>query len=303
VLDTGVAYKNRGPYRRSPDFHPSQFVSGYDFVDDDKVPLDRNGHGTHVASTIAERTNNGLGLTGLAYGARIMPVRVLDDHGEGDAREIARGVRFAARHGAKIINLSLEFSTDVTAREIPTLLSAISYATAKGSLVVAASGNEGEPKIAYPARAGKALSVGATTEHGCLSDYSNQGPSLDVVAPGGGPDADLNEPNCKSTVVDGRNIFQMTLVSARKHRFGIPSDYAGTSMAVPLVSATAALVVASGIIGPNPTPEAIKARLQSTARDLGPPGPDPYYGYGLIDAAAATNLVLPKSGAGAANVR
>jgi serine protease len=288
VLDSGIAYRNAKNYKRSPDLLPKQFVHGYDFVDKDRSPLDENGHGTHVASTIAERTNNGRFLTGLAYGAKLMPVRVLDAAGNGDADEIARGVRYAVRRHADIINLSLEFSTDVTAGEIPRLLDAISYAHRKGVLVVAASGNDGDGLLSYPARAQSVLSVGATTEHGCLSEFSNQGSDLDLVAPGGGPDADLGEVNCHPDGPDGRNISQVTFMSPSSRTFGIPRDFAGTSMAVPHVSATAALIIASGVLGPHPSPDAIQARLQATARDLGPVGPDPIYGYGLIDATAAT---------------
>ena len=119
VLDTGVAYANRGRFRRSPDFSRYEFVQGYDFVAQNRFPNDRNGHGTFVAGTIAEATNNRYGLTGLAFAARIMPVRVLDSQGEGEASTIAEGVRFAVRHGARVINLSLEFSSNVTASDIP----------------------------------------------------------------------------------------------------------------------------------------------------------------------------------------
>ena len=112
VLDTGVAYANRGRFRRSPDFSKSRFVRGWDFVEDDPYPNDDNGHGTHVASTIAEGTGNTIGLTGLAYGVKIMPVKVLDSHGEGDSQQIADGIRFAAKHGAQVINLSFEFPSD-----------------------------------------------------------------------------------------------------------------------------------------------------------------------------------------------
>ncbi len=98
VLDTGVAYANRGRYRRSPDFSKYSFVQGYDFIDRTPYANDHNGHGTFVAGTIAEATNNRYGLTGLAYAARIMPVRVLDSAGEGDASVIAEGVRFAVNH-------------------------------------------------------------------------------------------------------------------------------------------------------------------------------------------------------------
>jgi serine protease len=240
-----------------------------------------------VAGTIAEATNNGYGLTGLAFGARIMPVRVLDSHGEGDAGTIAKGVRWAAEHGADVINLSLEFSADVTAASIPALIKAIRFAHRKGAVIVGASGNEAYGSIAYPARASHVISVGATTEHGCLADYSNQGRGLDIVAPGGGADAELpDDPNCAPEATAGREISQITYRNARR-QFGISREE-GTSMAVPHVSAAAALVIASGVIGPEPTPMAVQQRLQATARDLGAPGYDEFYGWGLLDAAAAT---------------
>ena len=128
----------------------------------------------------------------------LLPVRVLDAAGEGNASDIAAGIRYATRRGAKIINLSLEFDTDVTAGDIPQILEAVAYARARGSLVVAASGNEGRARVAYPARANGVLSVGATTEHACLSEFSNGGSGLDIVAPGGGADATLTgDANCR----------------------------------------------------------------------------------------------------------
>ncbi len=290
VLDTGVAYSNRPPYRRSPDFTSRAFVRGHDFVDRDSYPADRNGHGTHVASTIAEATNNGVGLTGLAYGARIMPVRVLDSAGEGNAVDIAAGIRYAARRGAQVINLSLEFDSDVTAADIPQLLSAISYAKARGAVVVGASGNEGNARVAYPARAGGVLSVGATTENGCLAEFSNGGSGLDLVAPGGGADAPLpGDANCRSGAKLGRNIFQVTVLPPDLTRFGVPANYEGTSMAVPHVSAAAALVIATGVAGEDPTPARVERRLKQTARDLGSTGYDRRYGWGLVNAADATD--------------
>src|SRR3954454_10263581 len=290
VLDTGVAYKNDGRYRRSPDLVGTRFVRGYDFVRHSPTPVDRNGHGTHVASTIAEATNNGISLTGLAYNARIMPVRVLDSQGEGDAATIADGVRFAAKRGAQVINLSLEFSTDVGASEIPELLSALRYAHSRGAMVIGASGNEAHRAVAYPARARDVVSVGATTIHGCLSDFSNDGRGLDLVAPGGGADAQLPDyPNCKPNEPPGPDVFQMTFLGTSVRRFGLPSGYEGTSMAVPHVAATAALIIASRVLGANPTPNQIEARLKQTAGELGPPGYDTRYGAGLINAGRATD--------------
>jgi serine protease len=289
VLDTGVAYTNWGHFRRSPDFGQFQFVKGYDFINRGTPPVDRNGHGTFVASTIAEDTDNGYGLTGLAYGAKIMPVRVLDTQGEGEASTIAEGIDFAVKHHAQVINLSLEFAPGVTAKDIPELISAILYAHRKGVLVVAAAGNEARRAIAYPARAPYVVSVGATTEHGCLAAYSNDGTGLTIVAPGGGPDANLpGDPNCHPDEASGRDIFQVTLTGGSPSKFGIPLGYEGTSMATPHVAATAALVIASGVLGPHPTPAQLVARLTATARKLGGGGDESLYGAGLVDAAAAT---------------
>ncbi len=289
MLDTGVAYANRGPYRRSPDFSKYTFVQGYDFIARTPYANDRNGHGTFVAGTIAESTNNHYGLTGLAYAARIMPVRVLDSSGEGDASVIAEGLRFAVRHHARVINLSLEFSSDVTASDIPELIEALRFAYRHRVLVVAAAGNEGSTTIPYPARAPHVIAVGATTEHGCLASYSNYGRAIALVAPGGGPDASLpDDPNCNTELPTGRDIFQMTFTGSSPRIFGFPSGYEGTSMATPHVTAAAALIVAAGILGRNPTPSQITARLTATARKLGGPQDQSLYGAGLLDAGAAT---------------
>jgi serine protease len=264
-------------------------VPGYDFVDLNSHPNDRNGHGTFIAGVIAESTNNGRSLTGLAYGARVMPVRVLDADGLGDAASIGRGIRWAVQHGARVVNLSLEFDPSTPRSQIPEVLNAIRYAHNRGAVVVAASGNEAERAIAYPARAGGVISVGATTEHMCLADYSNTGPGLDLVAPGGGADTDIPEDpvHCHPGAKPGRDIYQLTFTGGSYRRFGLPSGYQGTSMATPHVSAAAALVIATGIVGRRPSPDAVEKRLESTARDLGPPGYDSRYGYGLLNAAAA----------------
>jgi len=292
VLDTGIAYRDLGRFRRSPDFAGTRFVAPYDFVDDTPFPVDRNGHGTHVAGTIAEATDNGLGVTGLAWGATIMPVRVLDSRGYGDASTIAKGIRYAVRHGARVINMSLEFSTSVSASEIPDITAALRYASQHGVVVVGSSGNEGEARIAYPARTSNVISVGATTDDGCLADFSNDGVGLDLVAPGGGDDAALaNDPNCKPGR-HGADIYQMTYTGSVS-RFGLPSGYDGTSMAAPHVSASAALVIASGVLGAHPTPSQVECRLKLTARALGIRGPNRVYGYGLVDAGAATSSAVP----------
>jgi serine protease len=288
VLDTGIAYRTRRGFRRSPDLL-NRFLRGYDFVDRDPYPDDLNGHGTHVASTIAETTGNGFGVTGLAYGARLMPVRVLDRTGTGDSVAISAGIRYAARHGAKVINLSFEFDSSVTRGQIPDILDALRFARRKGALVVGASGNFSAHAVAYPARASSVMSVGATTEHLCQADYSNSGSDLDIVGPGGGLDADVpGDPNCHpGEDPSGRDVYQMTYTGRSVRVFGLPSGYVGTSMATPHVTATAALVIASGVIGAHPTPAQVEARLKNTARDLGTPGRDSRYGAGLVDAARA----------------
>jgi serine protease len=289
VLDTGVAYRTTKRFRRSPDFTGTRFAAGYDFVDRDRFPDDENGHGTFVAGVIGERVNNERALTGIAYGATIMPVRVLDEQGLGDAAAIAAGIRYAARRGAKIINLSLEFDSSVPGSQIPEVLGAIRYANRKGVLVVAASGNEALRVVAYPARANGVMSVGATTEHLCQAEYSNDGRGLDIVAPGGGADAAIEDDptHCRPNGRPGRDIFQLTFAGSVR-RFGLPGGYQGTSMASPHVAAIAALVIASGVVGSHPSPQQVEDRLKSTARDLGVPGEDERYGAGLVDAGRAT---------------
>ncbi|HEY6396621.1 MAG TPA: S8 family serine peptidase, partial [Solirubrobacteraceae bacterium] len=240
ILDTGVAYRDWRGYRRSPDFAGTRFVAPYDFIAHNSLPLDREGHGTFIAGTVAEATNNRLALTGLAYGATIMPVRVLDQNGEGDAVTIAKGIDYAVNHGAQVINLSLEFDLSVTASSIPGVLRAISYAHRHGVTVVAAAGNDGARQLAYPARAPDAISVGATTRDRCLAAYSDVGAALDLVAPGGGQDSlTLSDPNCRPrrSLPD---ISQMTFLSpAHPDRFTLPVGWYGTSMAAAHVAAAA----------------------------------------------------------------
>jgi serine protease len=289
VLDSGVAFERFGRYRRAPDLRRKTFVRGYDFIDRDRHPNDVFGHGTHVTGTIAQATNNGEGAAGVAYGARIMPLRVLDSQGTGDSVAIAKAIRYAARHRADVINLSLEFDVQVVAAEIPEILAAVRFAHRRGALIVAAAGNFNR-RVAYPARAAQVIAVGATTRNGCRSDYSNRGADLDVVAPGGGVDAEpqtteeLGHCNPEDT---GDWIYQQTFRGVSVRRFGLPGGYEGTSMASPHVSGIAALVIASGKLGPNPSPAAVQNHIQATARDLGKPGFDTGYGHGLVDAAAA----------------
>jgi serine protease len=246
-----------------------------------------------VTGTIAQATNNGLGVAGVAYEAKIMPLKVLNDYGEGDSVAIARAIRYAARHDADVINLSLEFDRRVVAAEIPEILAAIRYAHARGVVIVGAAGNTGQKalrRVAYPARDSAVIAVGASTRRGCLSDFSSFGADLDLVAPGGGVDAPPVTPQerglCRPHAY-GNWIYQETFIGNGVRRFGLPPSFEGTSMASPHVAAIAALIIASRKLGDNPSPNAVQAHIQATARDLGRPGLDSRYGWGLVDAARA----------------
>jgi serine protease len=282
VLDSGIAYRDYGKrFRRSPDFSAGQFTRGYDFVANDRLPLDRNGHGTHVAGTIAEQTDNSIGLTGLAYGAKLMPIRVLDRQGEGLANRIAKGIRFAVSHGANVINMSFNFDCH---QKVPVVDAALRRAYAKGVVTVASVGNrESERCLSAPATSPHVIGVGGTTEGACLGKYSLTGKAVDVVAPGGG------RPRAGCPSVFDRPIYQVTLKPHSTKLFGEPGEYSGTSMAAAHVSATAAMILAAGIVPETTPPELVKAvtqRLKRTARSIGLPKTQ--QGAGLIDAHRAT---------------
>jgi serine protease len=297
VLDTGVAYMTKKPkFRRSPDFSRKQFLPGYDFVDKDKMPLDEDGHGTHVTGTIAEQTGNHFGLTGLASRAKIIPVRVLDSEGFGTARNIAKGIRWAANHKAQVINMSFEFSLGVNScGKIKGICSAVKYAFKKGSLVVAAAGNENGEPVAYPAGAPHVIGVGRTTKDACLASDSRTGAGLDLVAPGGGFPLLASCGTDDALFSRGAPIFQLTLVGNGFTTFGYPGGYEGTSMAAAHVSGVAALVIGSHLVGNSPT--AVECQLEATARhsdsQLGQPYDARLFGAGLVDAAAAVEARAP----------
>lgn len=278
VVDTGVAYKTNGQIR---DFEDSQFVDGYDFVNDDPYPFDDYGHGTHVAGTIAQRTNNGYGVAGVAYGAKIMPIKVLDAAGYGDDADVADGIKWAVDRGARVINLSLGGSEPAWILE-----EAANYAVARGTVVVAASGNyqgTGDTwSVSYPAAYASVIAVGAVGRPldgnpPARSSYSKYGPQLDLVAPGG----------------DGSyGILQEAFPVGNPAALGF-YYMKGTSMATPHVSAVAAMLIASGKTGPFRVREA----LEATARDLGATDRDDEYGHGLIqaaDALAFQSSVVPR---------
>ena len=308
VLDTGVAFTNRKPtFVRSPDFAAKQFIAGRDFVDGGKrskqtkgngLPLDRDGHGTHVAGTIAERTGNKFGLTGLAPKAKVIPVRVLDAEGFGTARNIASGIRYAAKAGADVINMSFEFASGVDAcNKIKSVCSAIKFAKKRGAVVVAAAGNSNGAPIAFPAGAPNVIGVGRTTKDACLANESRTGAGLDLVAPGGGFPLLTTCGADDSLFSRGEPIFQLTFDGAGFKTFGYPGEYQGTSMAAAHVSGIAAMTIASRVLGKSPSPAAIECQLEATARnttpELGQPYDPAFFGAGLVDAAAAVATRAP----------
>jgi serine protease len=299
VLDTGLAYANRPPFRRSPDISRNHVVAGRDFVANDPYPNDRHGHGTFVASTIIATPNNRYGMVGIAYGAKVMPVRVLDGNGAGRAGPIARGMRWAVDHGANVINVSIELVDQISGAPQsmtvdPLIREAVRYAAAHNVLVVAAAGNSASPDVPSTRLGSDILYVGGSTEHGCLGEYSNFGKGVDLVAPGGGADAQISgDPHCTPEASRGRNVEQVSFKRPSVGVFQIIRDrsgrpgLSGTSMAAPHATAAVALLLSSGVLGAHPTPGAIQARLRATARGLGPGAKPRYYGAGLLDAAAA----------------
>jgi serine protease len=288
LLDSGVAYERYGRYRRAPDLRRKTFVHPWDFIGHDRHPNDVYGHGTHVAGTIAATTNNGIGTAGIAYNAKIMPLRVLDSHGYGDSAAIARAIRYAVRYHADVINLSLEFPPEVRAAEIPDVVNALHLAYQRGIVVTGAAGNETDIAVAYPARVSTVIAVGATTATGCQAEYSNSGDDLDVAAPGGGADAPNTDSEWDAAHCNpdspGRPIVQQTFIRGSVQHFGLPRIYEGTSMASPHVAAIAALIIATKRLGAHPSPRDVEAHIEATAR---PAGPADRYGAGLVDAAAA----------------
>ncbi|HEX2274721.1 MAG TPA: S8 family serine peptidase [Acidimicrobiales bacterium] len=277
VLDTGVAYEDEGPYRRAPDLAGTRFVPGWDFIDDDSHPNDeavsgRPGHGTHMAGTIAQTTGNQLGGAGVAPGAAIMPIRVVRTGGEGaGAEEVAQGLRFAADHGAHVANVSLASRVDA-----PEVAAAVRYAVDKGVTVVAPIGEDGGSDATFPAAYPGVVAVGAVRMDRSRAAYSNFGPRLDLVAPGGDLSGDrdgdgLEDGIVQQTVLDQRDTFCFCFIE-------------GTSSAAAHVSGTAALVVAAGRAV---RPADVRAALLDSAEDLGPPGRDDEFGAGLVSASRA----------------
>lgn len=276
VLDTGVDLGH-------PDL-AANLVGGVDLVagrnDCPAGPQDENGHGTHVAGIAAAVTDNGFGVAGTAPDASIMPVRVLDEEGSGGIEDIAEGIRYAADHGAEVINMSLGELPVVGQLEAinEDLEAAIDHAFEQGSLVVAAAGNESFPLCSYPSFARRAVCVGATDSRGLPSYYSNfpvNQEMLAVRAPGG-----VGSVFCE----DGEDIWSTMLpgsdLDCAPDLAGLDT-LAGTSMASPFVAGVAALLFGQGLDNSE-----VIERLKQTSSNGG--SYEPVYGYGIVDAGAAT---------------
>jgi serine protease len=254
-------------------------VSGTDVVNGDGDPDDRDGHGTHVSGTIVQATNNGTGVAGLAYGACIMPVKVLDDNGSGSFADIADGIFWAVNNGADVINMSLGTNARFNVRNDPIMDPALDYAYAAGVTVVCASGNDGSRKnVSYPAIYPTTIAVGAVGYSLDVTRYSNKGYGLDLVAPGGDITQDLNGDGYAG------GILQETRINGKWSYY----FYQGTSMASPHVAAVVAMLYS---FDTATTPDEVYLALTSTTLDLEDTGFDSVSGYGLVQAFNAINYV------------
>lgn len=272
VLDTGIAYENYGTYALAPDLAGTSFKAGWDFVNNDPHANDDHGHGTHVAGTIAQSTDNGIGVAGIAYECTLMPVKVLNKRGSGTLQYLIDGITYAADNDADVISMSLSFAPGVNPDGLE---DAINYAYGKGVTIVAAAGNDGLGTVCYPAAYENCIAVGATRYDGTRAYYSNYGSALDIMAPGGDTTIDQNGDG----YVDG--ILQQTF-SVRPTNFGY-YFYQGTSMATPHVAGVAALLIANGVTGPDN----VRAAIQDSARDIYAEGWDAGSGHGVVDAYTA----------------
>ena len=255
IIDTGVS--------KVPDLAQTEFVAGYDFVNDKVDADDDNGHGTHVAGTVAQSTNNNYGVAGIAYEAQIMPLKVLSGGGGGTISDIAEAIRFAADNKADVINMSLGGGG-----ESQVMKDAIEYAYNKGVVIIAAAGNENNNSASYPARYARVIGVAATDAQGERAEFSNYGAGVDIAAPGGG---------------HGSKIWQETVDPSTNQP--IIAGFQGTSMAAPHVAGVAALIKSTGVTAP----EEVFAVLQQSVRKI-EQDPQNFYGAGNLDAAAAVKL-------------
>ncbi len=293
----------------SPDLTTSRFVQPRDFTSDnaDEPVRDLSGHGTHVASTLAEDSNNQLALAGIAYRTRVMPIKVclgywdlMIDRGRAgtpgfipagagacSSADVAAGIRYAVDNGARVVNVSIS-------GDLPSQVErdALVYAAGRGAFVALAAGNEfeaGNP-VQYPAAFASSIdgviAVGAIGKSLARAYYSSTGTYIEAAAPGGSSRDDGGS----SSGEDSGFIWQVTLFpldtepSILRPRFDRYAEvgYAGTSMASPHAAGLAALLMSQGVANPA----AIEAFIKATARDLGPSGVDTQFGHGLLQGRA-----------------
>jgi len=254
IIDTGI--------RAIPDLEGTSILDGISFVENTKDTTDNNGHGTHVAGTIAQTTDNEIGVAGVAPNSTLLPIKVLGADGFGRSEWIAAAIDEACDRGANVLNLSLGGPQS----EVVSI--AVQKALKRGVLIVAAAGNTGQEGVQFPAALPGVLAVSAVGPGDELAPYSTWGSSVAISAPGG----DKSKP-------DG-GILQGTI----DNDFGA---FQGTSMAAPHVSGALA-----ALLGAGASPDQARQLLLATATDLGEPGPDPHFGQGRLDLAAAVGNLL-----------
>ncbi|MFC2071989.1 S8 family serine peptidase [Chloroflexota bacterium] len=264
VIDTGIDYTH-------PDLD-ANYKGGYDYVDNDADPLDDNGHGTHCAGIIAGEDNDE-GVIGVAPEAWLYAVKVLDATGSGYTSDVVAGIQWSVDNGMQAISMSLSTGTDSDA-----LHAACDAAYEAEIVVVAAAGNDYRRRgrtefdtVDYPARYDSVIAVGATDETDTKASFSSTGLALELAAPG-------------VSIYSTMPTYEVTLSASYGYNYGTLS---GTSMACPHAAGAAALVIVSE---PTLTNAEVRQRLQATADDLGNPGWDKWYGYGLVDADEAAPL-------------
>lgn len=277
IVDTGIAAD-------APDLAGVTILSGWDYVNDDGDAADDHQHGTHLAGVVAQATDNGLGTAGMAPGATLLPIKVLDASANGDEFTIMEGIAGAVADGAQVVNLSFEFGAGyVPSRAME---ATVRDALDAGAVLVAAAGNSGSDVVSYPAAFSGVVSVGAASlaADGTIgrAPYSNHGPELDLLAPGGNLDVDA----------DGDGIPEGIL--AETFDPNVPGSFEpylleGTSGAAAHVSAAAAVLLAAGVPASD-----VPATLRETATDLGADGYDTDTGAGMLTLAVDEIPVPPK---------
>ncbi len=292
VIDTGVDVNH-------PDLIDN-IVPGYDFFDDDNDPspsLDNmpiGAHGTMCAGLAAAQGNNYIGVCGVAWKCKIMPIRIANGEDFIVDSDIATAIRWAASHGADV--LSNSWGGDYPSQAIYSAILDVTKQNGtgrngKGCVVCFAAGNwENGGPVAYPAAYPEVIAVGATDHEDQVWYYSASGPELDIVAPSGGLREDYffnNKPFLWTTDITG--IFGESIYNLDYQMLDYSDTMSGTSGACPLVAGVAALVLS---VDPNLTTMEVRRILLNTAVDLGEPGTDKYYGFGRVDANAAVHLAL-----------